>query len=313
MARAGFAPEQTKLGGSNFKFAAGKGEIINAEVGLDTGGGDELKCGMFLTFQRLDKDWNATEEEPVTEFLSFGKTHFIKDGDEVELFHPGQAKGPDDDDPKDLGREESAMGNCLWSGDETFMIDKRSKSAIFGESLVKHGFPSDKLNGYMPNLIGIKAEFYQAPQQKQEGKEYKNDPTCISVKEKLIQPGKTAGKTTAAGKTAAGKPAASAASGKVNGKAAEGSDAGGSEVEGRAEELLLILKKKLSSADDGVVVDRAKVSTQLLMLFPKEKIGPAVSKPIQVLFKNDAWLTQMAEKHGFGVDDTQFAFPQLEG
>lgn len=317
MARAGFAPEQTKEGGSSFRFPAGKGEIVNAEVGVDKAGGPDLKAGIFVTLQPLDKDWNATEADPVTEFLSFGKTHVVVGDEEIELFHPGNAKNNEDEDPEDLGREEGTMGNALWTRDETVMVDKKSKSAIFGASLVAHGFPVDRLNGYMPNLIGIKAEWYQAPQEKGDNYTGKRDPTCLSVKDKLVfdKGGKkTVGKTTTSAATAAAKTGktATAAGKTAAGKTAPGADADATDAVGTlAETLLLELKKKFSNADDNVSVDRSRLNSQLVMLFPKHKVTPAQQKPVQTLFKSDEWITTMAEKHEFGVDETSVVFPQI--
>src|SRR5579872_4416883 len=188
---------------SKFKFEGGKGEIVDCKAIIDRFDGDDgptFNCAFAVTIQGMNKDWQPINDEPVTENLNWGP---------ASKFHPSNAASSDDPEPTDLGEDEGTEGNCVISMTGKGP-DKKSKISIFGNSLEQCGFKAAYLNGYAPNLIGLRAEFFQEPQQKGSNYKGKGDPTALVVKSIAVMPsnqgGKAGGAAGATGRTTAPKP-----------------------------------------------------------------------------------------------------------
>ena len=157
MPRVGLRPSELTSGGSNFAIPEGNVHIVGAIVTNHTIPGYPPSCGYAITAQPWATDWSApTADEPTTEFLSCGP---------LTKFHPGNATGTDDmqpdldyEAPLDLGEEDDVQGNVLLSATGAGP-DKKTKAAIFCLSLLGAGVKEDLINGYAPNLIGLKAHF----------------------------------------------------------------------------------------------------------------------------------------------------------
>ena len=129
MARVGFTSEHMReAGGSKFRFAPGLGKVVAAAIAVEAMGTAFTACGLRLQIQRLTKDLKPTEDEPVTEFLPLANVS-TRDGE--PLFHPGNADGPDDEDPSDLGDENDTEGNCLWAASDELKFDKNLGGSQF--------------------------------------------------------------------------------------------------------------------------------------------------------------------------------------
>jgi hypothetical protein len=289
---------------SQFRFNEGKGMITAVACVFDAIQGYDTKCGVRLSVQRLDSDWNPTDDEPVDEVLGVGKS---------EHFHPANASSADDDDPQDLGgpeEAEDAEGNSITSIDGK-KIDKQSKYAIFCKSLEEAGFKPAYLDGYLPHLVGLKAEFTQLPLPKGANFKGKNDPTCLAIKDKKIavfpyevKKGAAASKT--ATKTAA--PAAKAAA-----KSSAKEEAPESEtdaVDEIANEQAMQVLAEIHGKKAGQTITRQMVNSLKLTILPKIKgITPDLNKRVSAKFKDAAWLDAAAGELGWEVSGDDFTVP----
>jgi hypothetical protein len=286
---------------SQFRFNEGKGMITAVACVFDAIQGYDTKCGVRLSVQRLDNDWNPTDDEPVDEVLGVGKS---------EHFHPANASSADDDDPQDLGgpeEAEDAEGNSITSIDGK-KIDKQSKYAIFCKSLEEAGFKPAYLDGYLPHLVGLKAEFTQLPLPKGANFKGKNDPTCLAVKDKKIAVFPYEAKKGAAGKTAAAaaKPAAAkAAAGKPAAAKAEAEDGDDAVNEAAMEVLAEIAGKKA-----GQTITRQMISSLTLTILPKIKgMTAEMQKLVKAQIKDQQWLDAAAASMEWEVVADDFTIP----
>jgi hypothetical protein len=284
---------------SQFRFNEGKGMITAVACVFDAIQGYDTKCGVRLSVQRLDSDWNPTDDEPVDEVLGVGKS---------EHFHPANASSADDDDPQDLGgpeEAEDAEGNSITSIDGK-KIDKQSKYAIFCKSLEEAGFKPAYLDGYLPHLVGLKAEFTQLPLPKGANFKGKNDPTCLAVKDKKIAVFPYEAKKGTAGKTAAAtaKPAAKATA-KPAAKA-EAEDGADDAVNDAAMEVLAEIAGKKA----GQTITRQMISSLTLTILPKIKGMTAdMQKLVKAKIKDQPWLDQAAVSMDWEVVADDFTVP----
>ena len=226
----------------------------------------------------------------------------------------------DDPEPTDLGEDEGTEGNCVISMTGKGP-DKKSKISIFGNSLEQCGFKAAYLNGYAPNLIGLRAEFFQEPQQKGSNYKGKGDPTALVVKSIAVMPSNQGGKAGggaagAAGRTTAPKPAAQAGKAAAAAtstpapvaaqtQAADGDD----DVASTAVNMLM----KVGETRGGQTLTRQKISAALIVLMPKNRVPQTMHKPIQELVKNDDWFKETAETLGWEVTETgETTIPKAE-
>jgi hypothetical protein len=299
MARVGFSPEETVAGGGLFKFDAGYGEIVEATVKNVEFGGYPAHAAAVIGIQRLDKNLKPTDAEVVYEELGFGKT--------LDTLRAGNASDSDGE-AESLPAEVDAEGNCLYA-EPGGVVDKKSSIAIFGESLVKLGFPAALLNGYMPNLIGIKAQFMQKMLEKGKNFTGKNDPSCLVAVEKIHDMGPAArgGKATSKPASGTGKapgvPAKAAGAGKANGAAPVGGDS--EELEAQAVNMLALL----AESSKGQTMTRQKLSSKLVTVIAKAHVPVAVSTQIQKLVKTDEFFLAKAEEFGWRVNGDSVEIP----
>ena len=310
MARAGFAIEQQVAGGGNFKFEAGFGEIVEAKFVNNQVQNYDPKVELVVGIQRLDKNLRPTDDEIVYEQLSAGGN--------LSKLRAGNAASSDDEDPEDLGTELAIEGNALFA-DAGAAVDKKSKLAIFGSSLEALGFPAVLLNGFAPNLVGIKAQFTQKMLEKGANFTGKNDPTCLIATEKIFDMGPAAngigggsGNRKLAGKTSA--PASGGGSGKKSSAPASTSThapapaaAATASDNGDFSEAALAVLQKIWAKNVGKSVERGQLYKQVPVLLVQSK-QPAAVKPVGALLKSD-WLDTMAEGLGIVIDGDSITFP----
>lgn len=177
MQRVGCAPDQLSSGG-NFQFLAPRGEIIDAKIVNHAIPGYSVDCGYLISISALDEQWRPLPNVvPVEEFIKCGPT--AKDDGQPE-FHPGQAISREDASPMDLGGADGTIGNCLLTAGRG--PDRKSKIAIFSESLVRHGVKKELLaSGWALDLVGLKATFTQFKMERLANSTAKNDPTCLII------------------------------------------------------------------------------------------------------------------------------------
>lgn len=334
MPRVSIGPS-SQTSGSNFKFEEGNGQIVNCVAAIDEIPGYTPRAGFMVSIQRYDANWKPTSEEPVNEFLGAGNIE-TKTGE--PLWHIGQADSSDDMDPeleiggkKDLGAEVGTEGNCLINAHGKGP-DRRSKLSIFVASLTEHGFPEAFLNGYAPNLIGLRATFSQKMLPKAAGSTAKEDPTCLIVgaggKEaggKIVRmsdavetakgghapaPAAQATKPGPRPVAAAPKPTqTTAAAPKTNGAAhppAEVNEAtqvpAGEDAE-RLEGIALTVLSQVAEKNAGQTFDQKKLGARTVPLLVK-LAPPSEHRQIQAFIKNPAWLAEKAEMFGWAVTAT---------
>lgn len=298
---------------SGFKIE-GRGEIVGCVVkneqtpfADETSNPSGVKCGYAITVQYLDANWNPTEAEPVTEFLSAGP---------VEKFHPGHAEGPTSP-ASDLGEEPETEGNVLLCGVGK-EPNKNSKLYKFGKSCQDNGLDKNLFDGYAPNLIGLKANFWQQPQPRgQNQKEGSQDPTCLAIKQGEVfqKPGaKTSGAATSGGAKAkakaAGSPAVSAA------PTAPVADDGEETITART---LVVLQKIVSKTKKEETIPVSKLiakATVTFLDFRKDAENPiptTMDKAILANLKNAEWLGTYGEGMGVVVSGDTVTLPAGAG
>ena len=312
---------------SSFKFD-GRGEIIAAafvnefaEVFVDDKNPTGVKCGLKLTFQKLDREWKSTGEEPVNEILHAGN---------ATKFQPGFAESEDApfESVQNLGEEDGAEGNMLIGEKQP---DKKAKLVKFAESLKLNGVHPHLLNGWAPNLIGMKAEFYQAPQPRGDNqREGTADPTALAVKKESIHtfPAAQTGKAPAAAQTSASAPAAGASTAKKSAAAAPAhtpaatstpSAAASSNVIGSIDlETLqargMLVMTGIAAAFRGTTKPIAQLGPRATVEFLKyrapgdNQIPTGMDKEIQKLLKDKEWLAGAVEAVGGTVTGDEVSF-----
>lgn len=296
--RVGFSTQE-QTASSKFKFEGGKGEIIDCKVVVDKfGEGSEAtyNCAFAVTIQGMNKEWQPLDDEPVTENLNCGP---------ASKFHPANASSSDDPEPTDLGEEEGAEGNCFISLTGKGP-DKKSKVSIFGRSLEEFGFKPAYLNGYAPNLIGLRAEFFQQPQPKGSNYTGKNDPTALVVKSIAVMPANQGGKTTGAtaAKTAPAKPTSTQAAkpnGKANGAPAPAVDNGGDD---EVSNIAIQMLAAVGQSSGGQTLTRQKIGSKLVTLLAKNQIKSTLHKAVQEKVKDNEWFAEQADNLGWTVAET---------
>lgn len=227
-----FAPE------SSFGFGEGKAEVVGAEIIAEhlspnkvTGETYEPRCALRLLLQRLDNNWNKTEEEPKEETWGIGS---------LKKFHPGSADDADDtENVEDMGAEADAVGNTTYSVDGS-KIHPNSKVFHLLTSLQALGFRPEILGrGFAPDLVGLKGTLYNKMLEKRADWKGKNDPSVLVFKDiKQFPYEKPASKAAGKGANAAPAPPAKTAKPAAKAPAAESNGAGNVEVaEVLAEEI----------------------------------------------------------------------------
>ena len=105
-------------------------------------------CDVVLTMLRTDQT-ETPFDEPVMKYYSLGTNS-------LDRYHPGEAKGRDDQNPRDLGADMDTIGNCIYAVDGS-PLNKGCKWIKLVASLEKCGFnPEILAAGYLPDLVGLR-------------------------------------------------------------------------------------------------------------------------------------------------------------
>lgn len=193
--------------GGSFGVGEGNFEIVGASVAPHYYGenSDNPQCALKLTLQRLNGDWNKTDDEPGYEMW---------DGGPLGRFTPGEAADANTvDDAEDLGTDRDKEGNCFYSANSELIGGKASQ---FLDRIIKLGFKPQVIgSGYLPTLVGTKFTLTKEPNPY--AKKAK-DPTILLPSKIMQFPwDKAAGSANGGGK---GKPAAAGAAGAAPAKGA---------------------------------------------------------------------------------------------
>ena len=112
-------------------------------------------CDVVLTMLRTDQT-ETPFDEPVMKYYSLGTNS-------LDRYHPGEAKGRDDANPRDLGADMDTVGNCIYAvdGSPLQIPDDTGNGGCkwmkFIWHLEKCGFNPDILAaGYLPDLVGLR-------------------------------------------------------------------------------------------------------------------------------------------------------------
>jgi hypothetical protein len=141
-------PDKAKQGGGGIE--AGNYEVTKAVYQNIKTDHRDNQLYLSLTVATLDKDGERVRDADLQLLnLSAG-------GKSLESFHPGNASGPDDAEPEDMGDEPDAQGNTIFCvGDEQF--NKACSMIVFAESLAKQGYPKAMLERtWAPDFVGLK-------------------------------------------------------------------------------------------------------------------------------------------------------------
>lgn len=151
MPKVSWNPDDAKTGGGGVE--AGNYEVTSAKTQVLKIQDRDAQLYLVLGCNTLDKEGGLVRgADPVEIDFSFGQKSLAS-------FHPGQASGPDDPDPKDMGDGVDAEGNTLAVVAEGEVLNKGCGAVVFYASLVKLGFPKTILaRGYAPDLVGLKFE-----------------------------------------------------------------------------------------------------------------------------------------------------------
>src|ERR1041385_6456721 len=136
-------------------------------------------CDVVLTMLRTDQT-EPPFDEPVMKYYSLGTNS-------LDRYHPGEAKGRDDQNPRDLGADMDTVGNCIYAVDGS-PLNKGCKWMKLVASLEKCGFnPEILAAGYLPDLVGLRGhmitEVLKLNRQKEQDE---RDPT-VMVFDKVTQ------------------------------------------------------------------------------------------------------------------------------
>jgi len=326
--------EQT-AGGSQFTFAEGRGEIVACVIANHAIPGYDAKCGYKVSIQQLDANWQPTTDEPIDEFLACGP---------VTKFHPGLAENSDDNSAElefgaagDAGDADGAEGTCLLSLTGAGP-DKKSKAIIFVNSLIAVGIKPALLNGYAPNLVGLKANFTQMMLEKGADYKGKNDPTALIVGVMGKQAGAvinqwpegqgaTVTAAVAAAPVAAARPTprprvvkpvaavvaapvAAVAVAPVAVAAAVAAVPAGA-VDEVIEGVALTVLVAVADSSAGQTLTRQKIASKLVTIMAKTRVPTVQHKPVQALVASD-WFIERAAEFGWDVVGDSVSFPSAE-
>lgn len=331
MPRVGSTKSEQSHGSSKFKFEGGPGEIVSSSVVYEYPDNPEIKaaCGFRIGIQQLNATTLApTEMDVVEELLKWGAP---------EKFHVGQCEASDsveyeEFDPAD---KPDAEGNCVISltgaGPDT-----KSGMSKFSDSLEEFAFRAEFLNGFAPNLIGLKALFFQKPNKESTIKRKDgSDPTNLVVTKIFAYPyeteaapktgaktGAAAGKATAASAKPAAKSAAPAP--KVNGTPAppvappvappsappaaasdpvnEPSD----EAVGVALSILAAIGTKKAGKE---LTFKNIYGAWMPSEFSQQRVVPAMQQQVKVLMGNREWLNENVDPLGWVVNGDTYQIP----
>ncbi len=309
MPRPSLNPDKAKQSGGGVE--AGNYEVVTAKFqAIKT---DYRPNQLYLVLESavLDKDADRVRgADPVEITLSFGAKS-------LEAFHPGEAGGPDDADPSDLGDSADTEGNSIYClGDESF--NKSASALVFMETLAKSGFPKNILDRcYAPDLVGLKFTLDTITPKEA------NDKYALRLNTKPMKDRETGEDVTITYKVCSkwlnpnflskdgkkeksdkGEKATAGSNG--NAEAAKATD---------PEEItknVLALVAKLKAGEKNKVKTKAALVGFFTNEYAKSKQNPKQLSECHKLVKNDDWLTEALAELGAVYDEGVTVFPDLE-
>ena len=307
--RRGFAIEDQRES-SSFRFEEGRGVIVAIKVCAGQKFNAEKLC-VVVALQRIGRDGRPTQDEVISEELSYGK---------LSKFHPGFAKDAHDENPQDMGPD--GEGNCIYTVDDAYP-DPKAKACVWSKSLELAGVPAMLLNGYVPNLLGLDAQWTRDvvkyaglmndKGQESEGSNLivrKGDGNILNLGEIIKRAagrgaGQTAPTATISG-VAASAGSAPTASPSVPSASATG-DSLEDEIDGKARELLQAFEGKAE-----VKLQWADIVKKLVRLLVTGKVSAKLHRGIQEKFKDKEWFNSHAEALGWALDGDTITIPAVE-
>lgn len=224
-------------------------------------------CAVMLKLQRTDRD-GQINGEPTDEAWGVGG---------LEKFRPGQARGPEDQDPEDLGTGDGTRGNCLYAMDGA-KIDRRTKWFHLAESLEQCGFKPDILGrGFMPDFVGLRGHVKTKMLEKGADFKGKRDPAALVFDKVTRFPYEQKSKAT--------------------------TEAAPADIEAIADAILNAMVEKFG----GETVHRSKLTAFAINWLGKSKAAVKDHKAIQALLKGD-WFTEQAQAREWTIDGTTVTF-----
>lgn len=313
------------------KIGFGIKDAVETSVGIQEGNVEivEAKCkihqfqpnkrgeqssqftAVALKFHKLDKEFErlSGDEDEVTNWV-----YFSLGGKSLDRFHPGQATGPDDNDPDDLGDEIDTEGNVIYPV-EGAKLNTKCKWIMFTKILEQGidgkggGFrPSVLGDGFLPALIGTKGHVLtiKLPKIDETGAE----PTCL-VFDKIVQfpyekKAKSASKAPVAvpKKTAAAKPAPVEEEQEETAADTESAES----APGHDEALSALVE--VAATYQGQTISKSKLFTAAITKLVGAKVNGTLQKAAQGLIKDGDWLFERAKEMEFVVDGDKVIFPK---
>lgn len=236
--------------------------------------------------------------------------------DSGEYMHrPGNADGPEDEDPEDLGSEVGTEGNSIFC-DPPRAIRADSDWMKFTQSLEKLGFPVEvNAQSYAPNYNGLIVHVHSEPGREYTDKKTGEKKTLPShwVADKIWVNPHAKGQGAKKGATAKGAAASKGAGKKAGGskssakskpatKAAGGKPNGGVAASG-SEEMLGLALSSLAQTHSGTEFTLLEFQTEVTRVL-KEDHGKKLMEytPLLAKMRDADWMMAQAGEYGFGVD-----------
>src|ERR1041385_292408 len=238
-------------------------------------------CDVVLTFVRTDQV-ETPFDEPFMKYYSLGQNS-------LDRYHPGEAKGREDQNPRDLGADMDTVGNCIYSVDSS-PLNKGCKWMKLVASLEKCGFnPEILAAGYLPDLVGTRGhvvtEVMKLNRTLAKGE---NDPTVI-VFDKITQfPYMAKGKAAAA-------------------KAPAQPTDNGAGFEAAVDAAMQAMAQLTVQYAGQKSVDLRKVQAAYLTKLVLQP--PEIQRQARELFKDRNWLEGQADISEWKIDGNSVSFP----
>jgi hypothetical protein len=300
---------------TGFGFERGKGEVVEAKTKIhqypkSTKEPSKEQSAPFICVQlgimHLNDALERIDDEVKYVELGLGRkglTHFSV----------GVAKNAKDDNPQDLGQALDTEGNCIFplDGEQIhpktpwgrFVSEAELKDATgIYKGLQKAGFKPEVLgDGFIPDLIGMKAEFGHVKLEKWDGFTGEGDPSAFMVKQIFVYPYENKSKKAAPAKNAKDEKAVTSHG------APAGTAQAGTPTNGQAGDLMAFAVKAATAvvgdvkgSDMDLKAFRGKVQQKLLKL----EIKPATMHPkVLELLKSADTTAEIGAQCGFMVDE----------
>jgi hypothetical protein len=292
MPKVSFATKDAVEGGSIFQ--EGDVEITAAaclahqfQASRSTGRQAPPTCDVALTFLRLGED--TPFDEPVMKYYSLGTNS-------LDRYHPGEAKGRDDQNPRDLGADMDTVGNCIFGVDGS-PLQKPSADGKGGCKWMKFVWHLEKLGfnpeilaaGYLPDLVGLRGhlttEVVKLGRQLEKGE---RDPTVL-VFDRIDQfPYMAKGKAAAA-------------------KAPAQPTDNGAGFEAAVDAAMQAMAQLTVQYAGQKSVDLRKVQAAYLTKLVHQP--PEIQRQARELFKDRNWLEGQADISEWKIDGNSVSFP----